>query len=357
MHSVPASIVALGVLVVAVSGVTCTTGVPESVTEPADAFLWKSTGRGWLIWGSGGAYVYGVSVDSDMLDVWTWRGDAMTRCGEPRRVKSTVCIVPTSESRYLTLESIVSPRQKFVLFWDTAVQAELKRWQIRDGWYCDIMRASRNGKYVALGLRDNRTTDRNFDRDEVPLGLIGVDLKDICWPATLMGRDGAASAMETAVPSDDGRYIAVAGWDNGAAVVDVVQQRLLWASRPPHEASLVDIAFSPDNKVVYTGGTAGCVYGMEVASGRVLSQWFTTASGKPVYGHRISTVAVSPDGRYVAAGTGPTGLVCLWDARNGNRIGTFNHGGTTILILTFSPDSKRLASVAGGWIKVWRTDG
>ena len=68
----------------------------------------------------------------------------------------------------------------------------------------------------------------------------------------------------------------------------------------------------------------------------------------------ISKVAASPDGRFVAAGTGPMGLVYLWSAQSGKRLKVFGHGGSTILILSFSPDSKALASVASGMIKVWR---
>ncbi len=302
---------ALGFVVCAVAGLAagCAPSLADPPTAALHTYSWKSNSTGWAVWGSGGAYLYGVSATTDRLDVWTWKGDAVQQCQEPTRVYPTTCIAPISDSRHVAPQGKDAAGNISLVLVDTKTQVEEARWTLPKGWYCHNMRVSGNGRYVALELQDNRTDDRNFDRDEVPLGLLDVDRKHISWPASLLGRRGAADTVEAVAASNDGSWMAVAGWDSGAAVVDVHEGRVLWASKPPREANLADIAFSGDNRTVYTGGTMGCVYGMETANGRVTSKWFTTESGKPVYGHRISTVAVSPDGRYVAAGTGPTGLV------------------------------------------------
>jgi len=115
-----------------------------------------------------------------------------------------------------------------------------------------------------------------------------------------------------------------------------------------------DLAFAPDGKLVYAGGTEGCVHVMEAATGRVRDHWFATPTGKEEYGHRISTVNVSPDGRFAAAGTGPEGLVFLFSTAKGDLLRVLPHGGSTILAASFSPDSSRLATLAAGRLKIWR---
>jgi len=84
-----------------------------------------------------------------------------------------------------------------------------------------------------------------------------------------------------------------------------------------------------------------------------VNRWFATPSGREESGRPIMTVSMSPDGRFVAAGTGPEGDVYLFFTSDGHRR-VLKHGGSTILMASFSPDSKRLASYAGGEIKIWK---
>jgi len=147
----------------------------------------------------------------------------------------------------------------------------------------------------------------------------------------------------------------LAGWKNGVVVIDVVNRKLLWAAKPKDEANLADVAFSPDGKLIYAGGTTGCIHVMETLTGKLLAQWYANESGKPVYGYRISTVTVSRDGRFIAAGVGPIGLVWVWSA-DGKTVAVLNHGDSTIRNVLFSPDSKFIATVAGSRIKIWNLD-
>lgn len=69
----------------------------------------------------------------------------------------------------------------------------------------------------------------------------------------------------------------------------------------------------------------------------------------------VRYTAVSPNGRFVATGThgGTTPIgVKVWDSRNGARVAEFQALGG---LLTFSPDSRWLASTGGG-LRLWRTD-
>jgi WD40 repeat protein len=117
-----------------------------------------------------------------------------------------------------------------------------------------------------------------------------------------------------------------------------------------------DIAFSPDGRTLYAGGTSGWVYAYEASSGRVTMRVLASRETKPVYGYRVSKVDVSPDGTLVAAGTGPDGDVYVWDTKTGKRVVVISSKGSTVSDLAFSPDSRELV-VGGGMrmaLDVWR---
>ena len=59
----------------------------------------------------------------------------------------------------------------------------------------------------------------------------------------------------------------------------------------------------------------------------------------------VETVAVSPDDKFVAAGSWD-GKIRLWDAATGNEVGSFPHDRSGVYALAFSPDGQTLA--AGG---------
>jgi WD40 repeat protein len=219
----------------------------------------------------------------------------------------------------------------------------------------EVSRPSANGKHVvfwnSLWAPPNTPLAEACD---VRFALIDRAKGAMDWVGRLKGRFGADDTIRTVVPSDDGRYIAVAGWDTRVAILDVAQKKVLWVGKSEDEAYAAYVAFAPDNKLVYAGGTEGAVYGMEVKTGKIVSKWFASETGKEEYGHRISTISVSPDGRFVAAGTGPEGKVFVFSTKKGKLVKLLDHGGSTILITSFSPDSKRLGSVAAGRIKIWR---
>lgn len=303
--------------------------------------------------GTGGSFVYRVTLGdrTNTIDVWSWVEGALV----PRHVAFSIPEETFDtvwfESRYVYVP-FRGEGDNYILCRDIATAKVIKQWPLTRDWYCPKIRASRNGRHVAIDV--SPSTMKVLGAGE-RLGLIGPEMGEITWLPPLEAPDlDGDPRLSTLIPSDDGAYVAVAGWKNGAGVYDVRANRLLWYARPKEEAALDDIAFSPDNKRVYTGGVNGCIYVMETATGKILDRWHTTMSGEAVYGHRIVTVAASPDGRFVAAGTGPVGLAYVWRASTGKRIKVLNHGGSTILILSFSPDSKSLATYAKGEIKVWR---
>ncbi len=137
------------------------------------------------------------------------------------------------------------------------------------------------------------------------------------------------------------------------------QQKVLWSQRPPKEYSTECAAFSPDGKRLYTGGAEGCLYEIDTKTGSVLRQFQATRTGKHVEGQGVTCVDVSPDGAWVGVGTGPYGEAYLFNV-NGSAKPQFlphvSRGMLSLMILSFSPESKYVATVGGGMIKIWGLD-
>jgi WD40 repeat protein len=86
-----------------------------------------------------------------------------------------------------------------------------------------------------------------------------------------------------------------------------------------------------------------------------------TPSGKRTYRPRVAgvvrSIAFSPDGRYLGAGTAD-GKVVLWQAGDGEQAGpAFKAAGGAVNPISFSPDS-RLLAVSGedGTASLWGLD-
>ncbi len=152
--------------------------------------------------------------------------------------------------------------------------------------------------------------------------------------------------------------------------------------------TLFAVAFSPDGKLLATGGSDGVVRCWEVTSGREIltckdhSSWVrsvafspdgkTLASGsddqtvklwdchsgeclQTLQGHSdwVPSVAFSPDGQTLASGSGDR-TIKLWDFHSGECIQTWQRHSNWVCSVAFSPDGKTLASGSGDrTIKLW----
>ncbi|MCD4823010.1 MAG: WD40 repeat domain-containing protein [Phycisphaerae bacterium] len=333
----------------------CNKNDSDACDNPEHVVAWVGQGGGFQYWRTSGEYVYGVSVSPVMLDVWKWDRGILKHYKKFQISQADV--VWLSDDKYVS-DVYVAGENSYISLTEVKTKKVLQKWLPPKGWYCSKTGGSSNGKYAALLFKEDSAyppPGHDWERARIKIGLIGPNSLELKWVGMVEGKDSGQN-MRSIIPSNDGKFVAVAGWHNGVVVVDVAKKKTLWEKRPKQAVSLGYVIFAPDSEVLYTGGGEGCVYEMEVRTGKILSRWFASQSGKSEYGHRISAIAISPDGKYIAAGTGPEGLAYVFDRKTGKRVTTLNHGGSTILIVSFSPDSKSLATFAVGKIKIWKLE-
>lgn len=159
--------------------------------------------------------------------------------------------------------------------------------------------------------------------------------------AELVVQTGHTGEVLTVEFSPDGQLIASGGRD---AVK-------LWDVRTGREIrtfSGTNAAFSPDGSTLVTGsiGQIDFVKTWDVRTGK-LRQSFS--------GHESTVFAVdfSPDGRMIASG-GYDRTVRLWSASTGGGLKTLTGHEGTVLAIAFSPDSRTLAtSGLDGTVRLW----
>jgi hypothetical protein len=152
--------------------------------------------------------------------------------------------------------------------------------------------------------------------------------------------------------------------DYGLALTDLstgeeARRLLVW------EDEVTSIAFSPDGKLLAAGSLQGVLRLWEVATGKLLRRWGHLPDGTPTdpqaqlvrglqYDPRvIFTVAFSADGRTLAA-AGGGGRVRLWEVATGKLRGELHGHRDLVYTVAFAPDLRTLASAgADGTVLLW----
>ncbi len=112
-----------------------------------------------------------------------------------------------------------------------------------------------------------------------------------------------------------------------------------------HEGWIFTIAFSPDGRLLASGGYDGMIRLWEISTGRELLA---------ISGHTgaVRTVAFSPDGKLLASGSDDE-TVAVWNVTTGSEVLRLVDFRGKVTSVTFSPDGLILAATDGWSIKLW----
>ncbi|MFF4159380.1 DNA-binding protein [Streptomyces sp. NPDC001678] len=226
---------------------------------------------------------------------------------------------------------------------------------------------SRDGRLLATGGDDNT----------VQLWDVGTDRQ----PVALTGHQGAVTSLAF---SADSKRLASCGEDGDVKMWDVARRKVL--DDISGNSQLKDVRFSPDgvllaaasnNNDILLWGVANKVVGPDVTGhlGPVMSVDFapdgrTFATGSAdgtlrlwstdtsyltlVLNSAQAQVALSPDGRTVAAYDGNDNSIGLWDLTTRRRTGSLPGNTMGTYGIEFSPDGRLLATAGeDGNARIW----
>ncbi|MDE0427260.1 MAG: cohesin domain-containing protein [Candidatus Poribacteria bacterium] len=162
--------------------------------------------------------------------------------------------------------------------------------------------------------------------------------------------EGHRDAVFSVAFSPDGKMLASGGdrtiklWN---AVTGSLIRRLIG-----HKYQVYSVAFSPDGKILASGSQDDTIKLWDIATGKPINTLREYSS--------LYSVAFSPDGKILASGRGSRsgdgiGIIRLWDVVTGELIHTLTEHTDWVSSVAFSPDGKMLASGSGDeTIRLWR---
>jgi WD40 repeat protein len=227
-----------------------------------------------------------------------------------------------------------------VKLWDLATGQERRRFVGLPG---PPDRMSRNAVASVAFSPDGRLLAAGFGNMGLygPAPDQGIKLWEVASGREMRSLRGHRCTVPALAFSPDGKILATGGHDRSVKLWRVSTGEAIRTLACADDVKCV--AFSPDGKRLAIAMTSAAIQLWEMDTGR---------PGPTLQGHSyiIYRVAFSPDGRTLASASGDR-TVKLWDAISGRETCTLGHP-NPVDAVAFSPDGNRLTSVDGA-VHVW----
>ena len=231
----------------------------------------------------------------------------------------------------------------------------------------ESLRTSLTESRRTLAIRNFDRAQTAFEEDQLGTGLLwlvaswrsAIDAGDVAWqhaalaalsawsphyPAlqAILSHDGPVRA---AAFSPDGKIIVTGGDDLVARLWDAETARPIGAPFP-HPVSVSSAAFSPDGTTVLTGDDSGEARLWNIATQQTIRSFRTQSGG-------ISSLAFGPDAKTALIGT-LNGIAQLWNIHTGQPIGQPLNCGASVTAVAISPAGDVLATTTqNGRARLW----
>ena len=219
-------------------------------------------------------------------------------------------------------------------------------WDVPSGEIKLVRSLTIGSVYAAVFSPDGKTIATGGSKQEEGLQLWDAGTGKLT--KTFLGLKGG---VETVAFSPDGKTIAAAGDEYGTIKLwDVDTGNIKSTLKVASDSNIEYIVFSPDGRTIASseGWTEPAVQLWDVASGKLRTTLFGHTDG-------VHDISFSPDSRTLASG-GSDRTVVLWDVATGNYKTTLTEHTNHIQGIAFSPDGNTLASGSrDGKIILWDT--
>uniref|UniRef100_A0A6B2L6R4 Uncharacterized protein n=1 Tax=Arcella intermedia TaxID=1963864 RepID=A0A6B2L6R4_9EUKA len=210
--------------------------------------------------------------------------------------------LPGSEKVVLSVD--VSPNEQFIL--GSSADKVARLWSSVSGKLLHWLQGHLDSIFVGKFLNHSKVITGSGDRT---LKIWDIE-KSICLRTTNCFH--SCSDLSTATDPDHNTYIS-AHSDNEIRFWDTRNSDCLWTSAGLHSKRLTSVCVSPSHTLLLTSSRDNTLKLLDLRTRAALFEF-----SRPTYENPAnwSRACFSPDGRYVAAGSG-NGCVMLWDAKTG----------------------------------------
>jgi WD40 repeat protein len=291
-----------------------------------------------------------LSVISKDKHIYTWQWKDLAVWPVVAKPQAVI-IAPIANDKIIYNSSVGSGK---LIITNLKADKELATLSLPFGVECKKIKTSSSGKFGIISMLSNE----GVEKDRLKLAVFDSEFKNL---SCVFQKDASTEKflINDFDITDDNSIFAGAGEKDKAWVFAkaIKNEKVLWEKTFGEYGRFTSVKFSPDGKTLFAVEKVRYIISLDSATGSTIkgyemSTYKTPANQK----QNISCIAISPDGKILAADTEPGRIVWFWDIASGNKIGEIYASELTVSGMAFSPDSKYLATgcLVSPEIKIWK---